>query len=300
MKLSSFIQRTITGILLVVVMILAILSGPYTYLAFFAVLVFGILWEFYNLINVSREVHIIRAAHSLGGMLLFICGFMISSHLCNASIGLLYVGYLMLMFISRLYTRQENPIRELAYIIIGQVYIACPIALLSSIAFHTQAYPMGEIMSDYCPIFVLSLFFFIWINDTGAYLTGMTCSSLIKTHKLFPRVSPKKTWEGVYGGLVFAMLLGWGLSYEAVWNFLGISLHDGVRLTRPEWIVMGLVVSVFSTFGDLIESFVKRSVGVKDSGRILPGHGGLWDRFDSLIMATPAMLIYLVITALIN
>lgn len=300
MKFRSFLQRAVTGLLLVALMIWAILYGPYAFLVFFSILLFGILWEFYTLINVSKEVHIFRPMHSLGGMLIFICTFFESSHLTSNTVFLFYLAYMMLMFISRLYTRQENPIRELAYIIMGQVYIACPIALLSSIAFHTLAFPMGETLRDYCPIFVLSLFFFIWINDTGAYLTGMTCSSLMKTHKLFPRVSPKKTWEGVWGGMIFAMLLGWGLSYDPVWDFLGINLKDGMPLSHIEWIGMGLVVSVFSTFGDLIESFVKRAVGVKDSGNILPGHGGLWDRFDSLIMATPALLIYLAIVTLFH
>ena len=297
-KLQSFFQRAVTGVLLVVVMIAAILYGPNTFVVFFGILTGGILWEFYNLINVSRECHIFRPLHSLGGVLLFICAFFYSAHLAPASIFLCYLVYMMAMFISRLYTRQENPIRELAFIIMGQVYIASPLAMLSSIAFHTSAYPMGEMMLDYCPIFILSLFFFIWINDTGAYLTGMTCSSLMKTHKLFPRVSPKKTWEGVYGGLVFAMLLGWGLSYETVWNLLGITLTDGVRLSHLQWVGMAAFVSIMATFGDLIESFVKRAVGVKDSGNILPGHGGLWDRFDSLIMAAPAMMIYLALTAL--
>lgn len=279
-------------------MLWAILHGPIAFVVFFSLLVFGILWEFFNLINVSREVHIFRPFHSLGGTMLFICAFLHASHQASATIYVLYLAYMMAMFISRLYTKQQNPIRELAYIIMGQIYIACPLALLSAIAFHTQAFPMGEMMKDYCPIFVLSLFFFIWINDTGAYLTGMTCSCLINTHKLFPRVSPKKTWEGVWGGIIFSMLLGWGLSYETVWNFLGIHLTDGVRLSHIQWIGMALVVSIFSTYGDLIESFVKRAVGVKDSGNILPGHGGLWDRFDSLILATPAMFIYLSIIAM--
>jgi phosphatidate cytidylyltransferase len=297
MKLHSLVQRTITGLLLVAVMIWAILYGPYAYLIFFSILVFGILWEYYTLINVSRECDIYRPVHSLGGTLLFVCGFLTSSHYTSSSIFLFYLVYMMIMFISRLYTKQINPLRELAFIIMGQVYIAGPIAMLSSIAFHTKAFPMGEMMKDYCPIFVLSLFFFIWINDTGAYLTGMTCSKLMKTHKLFPRVSPKKTWEGLIGGMIFAMLLGWLLSYDYIWRFFGIGLHEGVRLSHPAWIGMALVVSVFATFGDLIESFVKRAAGVKDSGKILPGHGGLWDRFDSLLMAAPAMLIYLTANA---
>lgn len=272
-----------------------ILFGPYSFVAVFSILIFGVLYEFYNLINVSREVHIVKWLHSLAGSILFVCGFLEASHLTSGRAFLIYLAYMMAMFISRLYTRQLNPLRELAYIILGQVYIAAPLTLINSIAFHTLKYPLGEILKDYCPIFVLSLFLFIWINDTGAYITGCTLGK----HKLFPRVSPKKSWEGLWGGIIFCMLLGLGLYYPQFWSFFGVDIHDGVRLTRLDWMGMALVVSIFATFGDLIESFVKRGVGVKDSGNILPGHGGLWDRFDSLIMAAPAMYIYLVIITLL-
>lgn len=298
-KLNSFAQRTVTGLLMVALMVVAIIYSPQTFAIFFALLVFGILWEFYNLINVSKEVSILRLLHSLAGTGLFICVFFEASHLTTNWVFVFYGLYLIGMFISRLYTRQRNPLRELAYILMGQLYIAFPLSLLASIAFHTKLYSMDRALVDYSPIFVLSLFFFIWINDTGAYLTGMTCSKLMKTHRLFPRVSPKKTWEGFWGGLLFSVLLGWGLSYDALWTLLGIDLSEGVRLTTLEWIGMGLFTSIFSTFGDLVESFFKRAVGVKDSGNILPGHGGLWDRFDSLILATPALQIYLILIALL-
>lgn len=296
MKLRSFLLRTATALVLVAVMLAAILWGPYSFAAFFLILTTGILWEYYHLVNGLAEINIYRPLHCFGGALIFFCAFCVSSHLTDKWILQLYVIYLMAMFISRLYSKQKNPMRELAYILMGQIYIAYPIAMLSALAFHTLAFPLGEVLKDYSPLFVLSLFFFIWINDTGAYLTGMTFGK----RRLFPRISPKKSWEGFWGGLAFAMLLGWGLSYETVWNFLGINLHDGLRLTTVEWILMGLIVSVASTFGDLIESLVKRAVGVKDSGNILPGHGGLWDRFDSLIMAAPAMLGYLVFVTLLH
>lgn len=297
--LQSIALRAVTGFALVGVMIAAIIGGPYTFAAFFAILVAGVLFEFYTLINVSREVNIMRPVHSTMGAVLFGLVFCDASHLTTNWVFIIYMAYVMGMFISRLYIRHvQHPIRELSYIILGQLYIAVPISILAVLAFHTKAFPMGTLMLDYSPIFILSLFFFIWINDTGAYLTGMTCSRLMKTHPLFPRVSPKKTWEGVYGGVFFVALLAWLLSYNYVWEFLGIDIHDGIRLSTIQWILMGVVVSVFSTYGDLIESFVKRSVGVKDSGNILPGHGGLWDRFDSLIMAAPAMAIFLIVTAL--
>ncbi len=288
--MKSLLLRTVTGLFVVGAIVAAIICDPVAFLFIFGVLTAGVLFEFYTLINVTREVHITRPIHSLAGAVLFVCTFCTSSHLTGNTIFLVFLGYMMLMFISLLYSKRENPIRELAYIIIGLVYIGMPIALLNVLAFHTVKFNIHSI-NDYSPIFLLSLFFFIWIYDTGAYLTGIS----IGRHRLCPRISPKKSWEGVFGGLFFCILLGWGLSYDGFWNFIGINIHDGIRLSTLEWIGMGIIVAIFSTFGDLIESFVKRSVGVKDSGTILPGHGGLWDRFDSLLMACPALVIYLFI-----
>jgi phosphatidate cytidylyltransferase len=286
--MKNMLLRTITGIGVVAAIVAAILWSPYAFLTIFCILTAGVLFEFYTLINVSKEVHITRLVHCTGGMLLFASTFLTSSHHTRDTIYLYFLAYMMTLFISLLYSKRSNPIRELAYVIIGLVYIAMPISMLNIVAFHTVTFTVNS-PEDYSPIFLLALFMFIWIYDTGAYLTGMTFGK----HKLFPRISPKKSWEGVYGGILFCILLGWGLSYDTFWNFIHINVHDGIRLSTLEWIGMGIVVAIFSTFGDLIESFVKRSVGVKDSGTILPGHGGLWDRFDSLLMATPALVIYL-------
>ena len=305
---SNLVQRTVTGVCLVAAIIGCILWSPYAFAGLFAVLIFAVLFEFYSLINVTREVHIIRTVHSLAGVLLFACSFLETSKLTGNNIFLAYLAYMMLLFISLLYSSQKSPIRELSYVLLGQIYIAAPLSMLNSVAFHMIKYPSDNMIQNYCPIFLLSLFFFIWINDTGAYLTGMTLGRLrigrtqLGQHKLFERISPKKTWVGFWGGFLFCILLGvlLGDSSAFVWHWLGIDLHDGVRLSRFEWTLLGIVVSVFSTFGDLIESFVKRSVGVKDSGHILPGHGGFWDRFDSLILAAPAMYIFLVIVAALH
>lgn len=288
--MKSLLLRTVTGLFVVGAIVAAIIYDPMAFLIIFGVLTAGVLFEFYSLINVTKEVHITRPLHSLAGVMLFVCTFCTSSHLTSNAVFLVFLGYMMLMFISLLYTKRENPLRELAYIIIGLVYIGLPIALLNVLAFHTVKFNIHSI-NDYSPIFLLSLFFFIWIYDTGAYLTGIS----LGRHRLCPRISPKKSWEGVFGGVFFCILLGWGLSYDGFWSFIGINIHDGIRLSQLEWIGMGIIVAIFSTFGDLIESFVKRSVGVKDSGTILPGHGGLWDRFDSLLMACPALVIYLFI-----
>ena len=307
-KPSNFVQRAVTGLCLVAAIIGCVFWSPYAFAGLFGVLIFAVLFEFYTLINVTREVHISRALHSLAGVLLFACSFLETSKLTGNNIFLAYLTYMLALFISLLYSKQQNPIRELSYILLGQIYIAAPLSMLNSVAFHMIKYPGDSMIMNYCPIFLLSLFFFIWINDTGAYLTGMSLGKVrigrtqLGQYKLFERISPKKTWVGFVGGFVFCILLGvlLGDSSAFVWHWLGINLHDGVRLSRFEWTLLGIVVSIFSTFGDLIESFVKRSVGVKDSGHILPGHGGFWDRFDSLILAAPAMYIFLVIIAALH
>ena len=125
--------------------------------------------------------------------------------------------------------------------------------------------------SAYQPLRVFGLLLLIWTNDTMAYFVG----SQLGRRKLFERISPKKTWEGTIGGGLCAVLVAWGLSFI---------IKD---FTQPQWLVLGMVAAVFGTLGDLVESMLKRSVGVKDSGNLLPGHGGLLDRFDAFIFALP-------------
>jgi phosphatidate cytidylyltransferase len=162
----------------------------------------------------------------------------------------------------------------------AQMYIALPFSLLNTLAFHST--PQGFVAYD--AVLPLSVFVFLWMNDTGAYL----CGSLLGKHKLFPRISPGKSWEGSIGGgiLVIAIaVLVWYLTEQYQLNQLG--------LTAIEWAGLGLTVVVFGTWGDLVESLFKRTLGIKDSGNILPGHGGMLDRFDSSLLAIPAAVVYL-------
>ena len=292
--MKSFCLRGLTGTILILLIFSSILSGPYYFLVVFSILVFGTAYEFYNLINISKEVRITKWFHSLMAAVMFICTWHKTTHLTGDWVYCIILVYIVGMFISRIYMKEQNTIRELAFILLGQIYIAAPLALVNSIAFHTLDFPTDIMLKNYCPIFVLALFMFIWINDTGAFFTGCTLGRIGK-HKLFERVSPKKTWEGFWGGLLLNMFFGLWLYYPEFWAYFGINIDDGVRLTRLEWMGMAVVVSVFGTYGDLFESYVKRAVGVKDSGNLLPGHGGMWDRFDSLILAAPAMYLYLLL-----
>ena len=199
-----------------------------------------------------------------------------------------YLVTIIYMLIAELYLRQDDPVQDWAYTMLAQLYIALPFSLLNVLAF--TATPDGQVAFN--TLLPLSVFIFLWVNDTGAYCVG----SLLGRHKLFPRISPGKSWEGSIGGAVFVLLAAWGIGWLD--NMLvadmdhSLTLFTGM-LSIPEWLGLGLVVVVFGTWGDLVESLFKRTLGIKDSGNILPGHGGMLDRFDSSLLAIPAAVVYL-------
>ena len=170
----------------------------------------------------------------------------------------------MVRLVAGLYLKEESAILSWAKSFFNICYVAVPMATLAYI-YSIQ------------PILALIILALIWINDTGAFLVG--CS--IGKHRLFERISPKKSWEGFFGGFVFCIAAGAAANlYFTEESWL-------------QWAVLGAVVSIAATLGDLIESLIKRTVGVKDSGNIMPGHGGILDRIDSLLLVAPATLVYL-------
>ena len=207
---------------------------------------------------------------NLHNFLLLLFGFL-HYMFCLLLLLLLLLLYLM---ISELYLKKANPMLNWAYSMLSQLYIGLPFALLNVLAFHND--PEYSSVS-YNPILPLSIFIFLWLSDTGAYCVG----SLIGKHRLFERISPKKSWEGSIGGGVVAI----GASF--------ILAHYFTIMSMWEWAGLALVVVIFGTWGDLTESLLKRQLHVKDSGTILPGHGGMLDRFDSALMAIPAAVFYL-------
>jgi phosphatidate cytidylyltransferase len=162
---------------------------------------------------------------------------------------------------------------------LSQLYVVLPLSLINVLAF-TQF----SCFSDKAAFFAvpLSIYIFIWINDTAAYLSGITLGK----HKLFPRISPKKSWEGAIGGALATVASAFGVAH--FFTFMNVW----------QWVGMALVVVVFGTFGDLTESMMKRHLSIKDSGHILPGHGGILDRLDSMLFAIPAVVVYLFILSL--
>ena len=271
---SNFLQRAITGILFVGVLVGCILYDPWTFSALFVVISALTIREFGHLINQVEGVSINKNITMLAGVYLYMAVMAFCTNLSGSKIFLPYLLLIMYLMISELYLKKENPVMNWAYSMLSQLYIALPFAMLNVLSFHTS--PMDTSVS-YNPILPLSVFVFIWLSDTGAYCVG----SLIGRHRLFERISPKKSWEGSIGGGIVAI----GSSF--------IFAHYFPIMNMAEWAGLALIVVIFGTWGDLTESLLKRQLHIKDSGAILPGHGGMLDRFDSALMAIPAAVVYL-------
>ena len=271
---SNFLQRAITGILFVGALVGCILYDPWTFSALFVVISALTIREFGHLINQVEGVSINKNITMLAGVYLYMAVMAFCTNLSGSKIFLPYLLLIMYLMISELYLKKENPVMNWAYSMLSQLYIALPFAMLNVLSFHTS--PMDTSVS-YNPILPLSVFVFIWLSDTGAYCVG----SLIGRHRLFERISPKKSWEGSIGGGIVAI----GSSF--------IFAHYFPIMNMAEWAGLALIVVIFGTWGDLTESLLKRQLHIKDSGAILPGHGGMLDRFDSALMAIPAAVVYL-------
>lgn len=178
-------------------------------------------------------------------------------------------AYIVARCIIQLYRPKQHAMHSLERSLFSLTYIALPIAMLNSIIEMSSARTL------------LAIFCFIWINDTGAFLAGVT----LGRHKMFPRISPKKSWEGLIGGIVLCIVAAFASHYWCNDFFMAPQIGT--------WIGLSIVVSLAATFGDLTESLLKRTMGVKDSGKLIPGHGGILDRIDSLLLVAPATLIYL-------
>jgi phosphatidate cytidylyltransferase len=271
---NNFLVRTITGALFVLLVVGCILYSPFAFGVLFAAIAALSVYEFSGLVNRYAGVQVNRIMTALGGAYLFMALMSFSINVIGPQIFLPYLLLLLYLLIAELYLKAADPIANWAYSMLSQLYVALPFALLNALAFH---YSPVEAGTSYNPILPLALFVFIWLSDTGAYCVG----SLIGRHRLFERISPKKSWEGSIGGAVLsiasALLFAHFFPFMPVWKWMG----------------MALVVVIFGTWGDLVESLMKRRLGIKDSGNILPGHGGLLDRFDSALLAIPAAVIYL-------
>lgn len=282
--MSNFVTRTITGVLFVLIILTCFLR-PLSMVLLFALVTGMTIWEFTGLVNQRENVNVNRFICTAAGVFLFIAITGFCSEMTPSSVFIPYLLTVIYLFCSGLFTRNEDPIHDWAYAMMSQMYIALPFSCLAILAFRSYA----DTMVVYNMLLPVSIFVFLWTNDTGAYCTG----SLLGRHKLFPRVSPGKSWEGSVGGAVFVLAMAVLMSYLDDNGLLASFGCMPTGLNVIEWMGLGLTVVVFGTLGDLVESLFKRTLGIKDSGNILPGHGGMLDRFDSSLMAIPAAVVYI-------
>ena len=276
--MKNLIKRILSGAIYIALIVTALLlldNSPVMYLLVFALLiVLGIGETITMAKDDATQSWLVNVIDMLGGVGMFVAFYLHyeGETLQSRALWLLPVAtYLLLRCIVQLYRPRQNALHSLERSFFALGYVALPVSMLNGI------------MSITAPRLLLGVFMFIWLYDTGAYCVGM----LLGRHRLFERISPKKSWEGVIGGIAFAIAGAYATYY---WFDEFFQVPD---LTI--WLGLSVVVAVFSTFGDLVESLIKRTVGVKDSGNIMPGHGGILDRIDSLLLVAPAVLIYLML-----
>jgi len=265
--MNNFVKRTLSGFFFIALIISSILLSRFTFAPVFALISGYAVYEFHKLSNQQPAIQVNYWLAIFGSVLLFLCSYVTASGMYHGLVYAIYGFYIVVVLILELYRKKINPLNNWAYFILGQLLIALPFALLNYILF----------IDKWQPLLLLSVFVTIWVNDTGAYLIGVTFGK----HRLFERISPKKSWEGFVGGALAALLSGYIFSL-----FMP-------QISLINWFVFSEIIVIFGTFGDLIESLMKRTVNVKDSGNVIPGHGGLLDRFDSMLLAAPVVLIFL-------
>ena len=277
--MKNLITRILSGSVYVALIFTGIYLTKYTpipFLVVFSLFTLVGMWEITRLSNqADAQSPLISLIDMIGGLAVFLSFFIMYTGSESRSLWLFPILiYLVARGITQLYLPSVHAIHSLERSMMSIVYVALPLGLLNSIC---------AMMS---PMMLLAIFIFIWINDSGAYVVG--CS--IGKHRLFERISPKKSWEGFWGGMVFCIAMAFVFYYFTGSTFGTLNLW--------QWIVLAIIVSAFATWGDLLESLIKRTAGVKDSSNLIPGHGGLLDRIDSLLMVVPASLIFFIIIKL--
>jgi phosphatidate cytidylyltransferase len=277
--LSNFLRRTLTAVWIVVFILGGFWLHPITFFITGLVLLSGAQYEYYLIVRRNgTPVQMINGI--ITGAALYIVSSLVAAGHINARFLLLIFIPAFLTMTNELYRKQEKPFDSLAHTFFAVIYVAFPFSLFPFAAFSQTGMdtiiPHGNVV--FSPGIIIGFLLLLWANDSAAYLTGVT----IGRHRLMERISPKKSWEGFFGGLIITVLAAWLLS-----GWFGVVNTAG-------WIIIALIITITGTFGDLVESMFKRSMGVKDSGTVLPGHGGFLDRFDSALVSFP--LVYLFIT----
>jgi len=267
-KFSDLRKRVFSALIGVMIIVSSLLIGEWTYFfVFFAIAVFS-LWEFYRLVRLQNYLPVRLLGVFVGG-LMFVFSFFIERQHLSANYYFALFPLASLSLVIKLYKKSDqNPFLNIAFFYLGITYVAIPFALMNIVVYSSEVYSHEILMG---------LLFIIWASDTGAYFAG----TFFGKRKLFLRISPKKSWEGFIGGALTAIAFAYLIS------------RISTDLMLWEWIIVSIIVVVTGTYGDLVESLFKRSMLIKDSGTSIPGHGGFLDRFDSLILAVPFVVVFL-------
>jgi len=267
-KYNNLTQRLITGLLGSAAIIFGVSYSEWIYFAIFFVICFFSLLEFYKLAGLDGMIPL-KTLGTVSGVVIFSLSFFISQEALSSRYYFLIFPLIAFVYVIKLYKKTEQkPFTNIAFTFLGVFYVAVPFALLNVATFE-EGYYNYEI--------ILGSLLILWASDTGAYFAG----TLFGKHRLFERISPKKSWEGFWGGAALAIVI----TYVLTLYFHSLSLVD--------WIVVSMIIIIGGTFGDLVESLLKRSIEIKDSGDSLPGHGGFLDRFDGLLISAPFIVAYL-------
>lgn len=280
-KYSNLTQRIITGVLGSAAIIYGLIVSEWAYFGIFFIICFFSLREFYKL-SAFDGLLPLKTIGMIIGMAVFCLSFFIARGTLSTKYYFLLFPLMALIYLVKLYKKGEHkPFTNIAFTFLGIFYIAVPISLLNH-AVYSYARPEWNVITVYNFEAILGTLLILWATDTGAYFAG----TFFGKHKLFERISPKKTWEGFVGGAILAGVIA------LIFNLILLNYNHNF-FSSVDLIVITIIIVVGGTFGDLVESLLKRSIEIKDSGSALPGHGGFLDRFDGLFISAPFVVAYL-------
>ncbi len=265
---SELKKRVIAGSIGGFILISAVLYGEWTYFGVFFFICLFSLREFYKIVSLNNNLPL-KTYGTINGVFLFSLSFLIEKNILPPKYYLLMSISLSAIYMIKLYIkRDKRPFLNIGFTFLGIAYVAIPFSLLN-VAIFSNNYYNYEIL--------IGFLFILWASDTGAFFAG----KYLGKRKLFARVSPKKTWEGSIGGSIVALVVTFQIS------------HYFSVIPVWQWFVVATIIIIAGTYGDLVESLLKRSIMIKDSGNSIPGHGGFLDRFDGLLIASPLIIAFI-------
>jgi phosphatidate cytidylyltransferase len=276
--LSNFFRRTLTAVWIVIFVLGGFWLHPVSFFLAGLFIIAGAQYEYYMMIK-ETGIRPQIPGGMFTGLTLYTISTLVAAGFLPGKSFLYLIPLALITMVIELFRKKEKPFDSLAHTFMAVIYIAVPFSLFPFSAYSRTG--LDSLLAHngitFSPGVVVGFFLLLWANDTGAYLTGVA----IGRHRLMERISPKKSWEGFFGGLLLSVFGAWLLS-----GWFGV-------VDTTLWMIAAVIISVAGTFGDLVESMLKRSLGVKDSGSVMPGHGGFLDRFDSALLSFPLLYLFI-------